>query len=182
MMDTPPPDKLVHGPKEQDPRLQDLGFLVGHFQGEGKYLKGSRQFQKEVVGVWQAGGQFLSLCIRVAYPLKDGRVDVHDAFVVVGLNPANEQLEARAYTDSGGMIDYQLEVSGQEICFPDRPPGHQSPTKALRARKQRARKVLCPHESGFEERLEVDFGTGDYEPYSRIIMIKEADVVVSPQT
>jgi hypothetical protein len=80
------------------------------------------------------------------------------------------------------MIDYQLEVSGQEICFPDRPPGHQSPTKALRARKQRARKVLCPHESGFEERLEVDFGTGDYEPYSRIIMIKEADVVVSPQT
>ena len=187
MMDTPPPDKLVHGPKEQDPRLQRLGFLIGHFQGEGKYLKGSRQFQKDVVGAWQAGGQFLSLRMRVAYPLKDGRVDVHDAFVVVGFNPANKQLEARAYTDSGGMIDYQLEVVGQEIFFPDRPPGHQSQTKALRARKQRARKqraskVLCPHENGFEERLEVDFGTGDYEPYSRIIMIKEESAVASPQT
>lgn len=177
MMDTPPPDKLVHGPKEQDLRLQRLGFLVGHFQGEGKYLKGSRQFQKDVAGAWQAGGQFLSLRMRVAYPLKDGRVDVHDAFVIVGLNPANKQLEARAYTDSGGMIDYQLEVAGQEICFPDRPPRHQSKTKALRARK-----VLCPHERGFEERLEVDFGTGDYEPYSRIIMIKEADAVVSSET
>ena len=181
-MDTPPPDKLVHRPKEQDPRLQDLGFLVGHFQGEGKYLKGSRQFQKDVDGAWQAGGQFLSLRMRVAYPLKDGRVDVHDAFVVVGLNPANKQLEARAYTDSGGMIDYRLEVAGQEICFPDRPPGHQSKTKALQAHEVRARKVLCPHENGFEERLEVDFGTGDYELYSRIIMIKEEDAVISPQT
>ena len=185
MMDTPPPDKLVHGPKEQDPRLQRLGFLVGHFQGEGQYLKGSRQFQKDVVGAWQAGGQFLSLRMRVTYPLQlelDGRLDVHDAFVVVGINPANKQLEARAYTDGGGMIDYQLEVSGPEIYFPDRLPGHQSQTKALRARKQRARKVLCPHENGFEERLEVDFGTGDYEPYSRIIMIKEEDAVARPQT
>jgi len=177
MMDTPPPEKLVHGPKEQDPRLQDLGFLVGHFQGEGKYLKGSRQFQKDVDGAWQAGGQFLSLRMSVAYPLKDGQVDVHDAFVVVGLNPANKQLEARAYTDSGGKIDYQLEVAGQGICFSDRPPGHQSKMKTLRARK-----VLCPHENGFEERLEVDFGTGDYELYSHIIMIKEEDAVISPQT
>ena len=177
MMDTPPPDKLVHSPKEQDPRLQRLEFLVGHFQGEGKYLKGDRRFQKDVDGAWQAGGRFLSLRMRVAYPLKDGRVDVHDAFVVVGLNPANKQPEARAYTDSGGMIDYHLEFKGQEIFFPDRPPGHQSKTKALRARK-----VLCPHENGFEERLEVDFGTGDYELYSHIIMIKEEDAVISPQT
>ena len=177
MMDTPLPDKLVHGPKEQDPRLQRLWFLVGHFQGKGQYLKGSRQFQKDVVGAWQAGGQFLSLRMRVAYPLKDGRVDIHDAFVVVGLNSASKQLEARAYTDSGRMIDYQLEVVGQEICFPDRPPGHQSKTQALRARK-----VLCPHENGFEERLEVDFGTGDYEPYSHIIMIKEEGAVASPQS
>ena len=177
MMDTPPPDKLVHSPKEQDPRLQRLEFLVGHFQGEGKYLKGGRRFQKDVDGAWQAGGRFLSLRMSVAYPLKDGQVDVHDAFVVVGLNPANKQLEARAYTDSGGKIDYQLEVAGQGICFSDRPLGHQSKMKTLRARK-----VLCPHENGFEERLEVDFGTGDYELYSHIIMIKEEDAVISPQT
>ncbi len=166
LLDPLPSDKLVHPPKEQPPLLQQLEFLVGRFQGDGSYSKGSRQFHKDMVGAWEAGGQFLSLRMRVVYPLKDGLLDLHEACVMVGCNATSQQLEARAYTDGGGLLDYELSYDGHSLSFPDRPPGHQSEAKPAR----RARKILSPHETGFEERLEVDFGTGEFEPYALVLM------------
>lgn len=159
-------DKLAHPPKPPPPLLQQLEFLVGRFHGDGSYSKGGRRFHKQVVGAWEAGGQFLSLRMRVVYPLKDGLLDVHDACVMLGLNATRHQLEARAYTDGGGLIDYELSWDGQRLAFPDRPPGHQ-PTA------HRARKILSPHESGFAEQLEVDFGTGAFEPYALVMMQRQ---------
>ena len=161
-----PSDKLAHPPKPPPPLLQQLEFLVGRFHGDGSYSKGGRRFHKQVVGAWEAGGQFLSLRMRVVYPLKDGLLDVHDACVMLGLNATRHQLEARAYTDGGGLIDYELSWDGQRLAFPDRPPGHQ-PTA------HRARKILSPHESGFAEQLEVDFGTGAFEPYALVMMQRQ---------
>lgn len=161
-----PSDKLVHPPTPPPPLLQQLEFLVGRFHGDGSYAKGGRPFHKQMVGAWEAGGQFLSLRMRVVYPLKDGRLDVHEACVMLGCNATGRQLEARAYTDGGGLIDYQPRYDGQHLSFPDRPPGHQPTAK-------RARKILSPHEDGFAERLEVDFGTGAFEPYALIVMRRQ---------
>lgn len=166
MLDPLPSEKLAHPPKPQPQLLQKLEFLVGRFHGDGSYAKGRRRFHKQVVGVWEAGGQFLSLRMRVVYPLKDALLDVHEACVMLGCNATSQQLEARAYTDGGGLIDYQLSYDGQSLSFPDRPPGHQPKAK-------RARKILSPHESGFEERLEVDFGAGTFEPYSLVMMQRQ---------
>ena len=166
MLDPLPSDKLVHPPKPPPPLLRPLAFLVGRFRGDGSYTKDGRLFHKQMVGAWEAGGQFLSLRMRVVYPLKDGRLDVHDACVMLGFSATNDRLEAHAYTDGGGLIDYALTWDGHALSFPDRPPGHQPGAK-------RARKILSPHESGFEERLEVDSGTGAFEPYSRIIMQRQ---------
>ncbi len=164
--DPPPSDKLVHPPKAQPRLLQKLEFLVGHFHGDGSYAKDSQRFHKAAVGAWEAGGQFLSLRMRVVYPLKDDLLDVHEACVMLGCNATRHQLEARVYTDGGGLIDYQLAWDGQSLSFPDRPPGHQPTAK-------RARKILSPSESGFAERLEVDFGTGAFEPYSLVMMQRQ---------
>ncbi len=165
-MDPLPSDKLVHPPKPHPRLLQRLEFLVGRFQGEGSYSKGSRRFHKDVVGAWEAGGQFLSLRMRVVYPFKDGLLDVHEACVMVGFHATSQQLEARAYTDGGGLVDYELTYDGHSLSFPDRPPEHQSHAK-------RARKILSPHETGFEERLEVDYGTGAFEPYALVLMQRQ---------
>ena len=163
LLDPLPSDKLAHPPKPQPRLLQQLEFLVGHFQGDGSYAKGGRRFHKEAVGAWEASGQFLSLRMRVVYPLKDGLLDVHEACVMLGLNATSHQLEARVYTDGGGVVDYELAHDGRSLSFPDRPPRHQSHAK-------RARKILSPCETGFEERLEVDFGTGEFEAYSLVLM------------
>ena len=165
LLETLPPDKLAHPPHEQPPLLQPLDFLAGRFQGDGTYTKGNRSFRKDVIGAWEAGGQFLSLRMRVIYPLKNGLLDVHEACVMLGCNTTSQQLEARVYTDGGGQVDYQIEWDGQNLSFPDRPPGHQ-PTA------RRARKILRPCDNGFEERLEVDFGTGEFEPYSSVVMLR----------
>ena len=166
LLDPLPFDKLAHPPKPPPSPLQKLEFLVGRFRGDGSYTKGGRRFHKQLVGTWEAGGQFLSLRMRVVYPLKDGLLDVHEACVMLGVNATSHQLEARAYTDGGGLVDYQLSYDGQSLSFPDRPPGHQPKAK-------RARKILSPHESGFAERLEVDFGTGTFEPYSLVVMQRQ---------
>ena len=166
LLDPLPSDKLAHPPKPPPQLLRKLVFLVGRFHGDGSYAKGGRRFHKQMVGAWEAGGQFLSLRMRVVYPLKDERLDVHDACVMLGYHAASQQLEARAYTDGGGLVDYQLIYDGQSLSFPDRPPGHQPEAK-------RARKILSPHESGFAERLEVDFGTGAFESYSLIMMQRQ---------
>ena len=166
MLDPLPSDKLVHPPKPPPPLLQKLEFLVGRFRGDGSDTKGGRRFHKQMVGAWEVGGQFLSLRMRVVYPLKNGLLDLHDACVMLGFHTGNDQLEAHAYTDGGGLIDYQLTWDGQSLSFPDRPPGHQPTAK-------RARKILSPGESGFAERLEVDFGTGAFEPYSLVMMRRQ---------
>lgn len=166
LLDSLPSDKLAHPPKPQPQLLRKLEFIVGRFHGAGSYAKGGRRFHKQAVGAWEAGGQFLSLRMRVVYPLKDGLLDVHDACVMLGVNAISHQLEARAYTDGGGLIDYQLSYDGQSLSFSDRPPGHQPKAK-------RARKILSPCESGFAERLEVDFGTGTFEPYSLVMMQRQ---------
>ena len=166
LLDPLPSDKFAHPPKPPPPLLRKLEFLVGRFHGDGSYAKGGRPFHKQMVGTWEAGGQFLSLRMRVVYPLKDGLLDVHEACVMLGFNTSNHHLEARAYTDGGGLIDYQPSCDGQSLSFPDRPPGHQPKSK-------RARKILSPYESGFTERLEVDFGTGAFEPYSLVMMQRQ---------
>ena len=161
-----PSDTLAHPPRPHPQLLQKVAFLVGVFQGEGSYSKGGRRFHKQMVGAWEAGGQFLSLRMRVVYPLKDGLLDVHEACVMLGVNASGQQLEARAYTDGGGLIDYEPTWDGPSLSFPDRPPGHQP-------KAQRARKILSPHENGFAERLEVDFGTGAFESYSLLLMQRQ---------
>jgi hypothetical protein len=153
----------VHAPKRPSVLVQRLQFLLGQFRGEGQYVSGTVRFQKEMVGSLEAGGRFISLRMGVTYPLADGKKDIHEALVMVGVNPATDQLEGRAYTDGGFVHDYQLELQEDAVLFADRPPRHV-------VGATRARKMLRPTDEGFEERLEVDRGTGHFEPYSVIHM------------
>lgn len=153
------PTNPVHAQSGPDECLRPLAFLVGHFYGHGHYTGRSGSFQKEVIGGWEAGGRFLSLRIGVNYPLADGRNDCHQALVIVGVNPTSRALESRAYTDSGLVFEHPIELDGETVRFPDRPPGHG-------ADHGRARKVLCPTAAGYEERLEVERLDGRFEAYS----------------
>lgn len=139
--------------------LQPLAFLLGHFYGEGHYVRRSGSFQKEVTGVWEAGGRFISLRMGVNYPLADGRNDCHQALVIIGADPKTQAIESRAYTDGGFIFEHPMELHNGTIRFPDRPPGHGSTDR-------RARKVLCPTEEGYEERLELEQENGEFEAYS----------------
>ena len=154
----------AHPFKETPRLLRKLDFLIGRFAGEGGYAHGGRSFHKSVTGTWEAGGQFLNLRMRVAYPLADGKLDVHEACVMVGV--ADDRLRAQVYTDAGGRHDVTLDMSGREVSFPDRPPGHSDTTR-------RARKILKPADDGFEELLEVDTEAGTFETYSRIVLRKQ---------
>ena len=69
------------------------------------------------------------------------------------------------------MREYLVERHEQMLQFADEPPGH-------RDRWKRARKILRPTVDGFEERLEVDDGSG-YVPYYVIPMQKVNDAVPS---
>lgn len=138
-------------------------FLLGHFYGEGHYVGRPGSFQKEVTGVWEAGGQFIGLRMAVNYPLKDGRNDRHQALVLIGLNPTTRQIESWAYTDGGMIHEYPLELDQGTVRFPDRPPRHD-------VGGRRARKVLSPTEDGYEERLEVEQADGQFGVYSVLLM------------
>lgn len=152
-------------PFKDTPRLlQRLDFLVGRFAGEGRYAHGGRPFHKRVTGAWAAGGQFLSLCMRVAYTLADGKLDVHEACVMVGVE--DDCLRAQVYADAGGRHDVTLDLDGNEVSFPDRPPGHGDTPR-------RARKILRPADAGFEELLQVDTDAGTFETYSRIVLRRQ---------
>ena len=152
-------------PFKDTPRLlQRLDFLVGRFAGEGRYAHGGGSFHKRVTGTWEAGGQFLNLRMQVAYPLADGKLDVHEACVMVGVE--DDCLRAQVYTDAGGRHDVTLDLDGNEVSFPDRPPGHGDTPR-------RARKILRPADGGFEELLQVDTDTGTFETYSRILLRKQ---------
>jgi hypothetical protein len=142
--------------------LRKLQFLLGHFQGEGKEVTRPEPFQKELVGSWEAGGRCIALRMGVTYTLADGRKDTHNAFVAIGVNPQTEGIEARAYTDGGGVHDFHLQLDGDAVMFDERPDAHYA--------ARRARKVLRPTAYGFEERLEVDQGEGHFTTHFVITM------------
>jgi len=142
----------VHDHEKPSAHMKPLEFLLGHFRGEGRYTMADFAFHKEVFGSFEAGGRFLALRMDAAYPLADGRKDVHKALVIVGSQPTG-QISAHAYTDGGLIREYAIEQRDQTLEFADAPPGHASQWK-------RARKILRPTAEGFEERLEVDPGDG----------------------
>jgi len=152
----------VHEHEHGSVPLQKLHYLLGHFQGEGKEVTRPQPFHKELVGSWEAGGRCITLRMGVTYALSDGRKDTHNAFVAIGVNPETEDIEARAYTDGGGVHDFQLQLDGDALMFTERPDVHHA--------AQRARKILRPTASGFEERLEVDQGEGRFETHYVIAM------------
>jgi len=133
--------------------LRPLTFLLGRFRGVGRYSHDSYTFQKEVVGSYEAGGRFIALRMDASYPTADGGKDVHKALVIVGAEPASGTIRGRAYTDGGVTREYQVEREDRTLNFADAPPDHST-------HWTRARKILEPTADGFEERLEVDEGTG----------------------
>jgi hypothetical protein len=78
------------------------------------------------------------------------------------VNPQTEAIEARAYTDGGGIHDFHLQLDGDAVMFDERPDAHHA--------ARRARKILRPTAYGFEERLEVDQGEGRFETHFVIAM------------
>ena len=144
--------------------LQKLKFFIGRFRGDVESTDGGENFHKEAVGAWEVNGRFLGFRMAVAYPLPDGRKDIHTAFVMIGVDAESGDFNARVYTDGGGMHDYHLEVDGDEVTFSDRVETHH------RVKPTRARKVFSPTPYGFDERLEFDRGSGEFELYYRIPM------------
>lgn len=153
----------VHDHEHGSVVLQPLRFLLGRFQGTGEEIVRPMAFQKEMLGSLEAGGRCLALRMGVTYPLANGQKDTHNAFVTIGVNPDTEAIEARAYTDGGAIHAFQLQVEGDTVSFAERPPAHTDGA-------QHARKVLRPTPEGFEERVEVDYGSGMYETYSVLHM------------
>ncbi|MDA2916054.1 (2Fe-2S) ferredoxin domain-containing protein, partial [Nitrospinae bacterium AH_259_B05_G02_I21] len=153
----------VHDHEKPSPALTKLDYLLGHFHGEGTWANRPGGFLKEVIGAWEAGGRFLSLRMAATYPLQDGKKDAHQALVILGVNPSDGQIEARAYTDGGRFHDYHLTLDGDQVIFADRPPGHGTQAK-------RARKILRPTLEGYQERLEIDTGEGLFEPYYEVTL------------
>jgi hypothetical protein len=155
---------LVHDPEERRQALQPLRFLLGSFRGEGHYVNRSGSFEKEVTGSWEAGGRFLGVRMSVVYLLTDGRKDIHDALVLIGPPSENGLFVAHAYTDGGTIVEYCLAYKEGILSFADRPPNEPGLQVA------RARKCFTPTVDGFEERLDIDRGNGQFEPYSVITM------------
>lgn len=151
-----------HPHQELGAHLRALSFLLGRFRGEGRYCMRSYTFQKELVGTFEAGGRYIALRMDASYPTAGGGKDVHKALVVVGAEPSSGTITGRAFTDGGLTHDYTIEQREQCLNFADAPPDH---SRAW----TRARKVLQPTKDGFEERLEVDDGTG-FKTYYAISM------------
>ena len=150
----------VHDHAKMGAHLQPL-----EFRGEGKYAMTPYSFKKEVMGTIEADGRFIALRMDVAYPLVDGRDDVHKALVVAGAEPLSGKIAAHAYTDGGLVHEYAVENRKTWLEFEDQPPEHEK-------RWTRARKILQPTKNGFEERLDGDPGGGNFIPYYVIAMRK----------
>ena len=129
-------------------------------------MTGRSAFLKELMGTWEAVGHCLALRMGVTYQLTNGLKDTHTAFVAIGANPTTDHIEARAYTDGGNMHDFHLRFEGDALMFDDNAPGHLGTA--------RARKILRPTAYGFEERLEVARGSGQFEPHYVIAMHRVA--------
>jgi hypothetical protein len=78
---------------------------------------------------------------------------------MIGVHPDTGDITARVYTDGGAMHDYHLEIVEDAVLFADRPEAHHNVSA------KRARKILRPTAYGFEECLELDPGSGQFEPY-----------------
>ena len=101
----------------------------------------------------------------VNYRMPDGRNDCHQTLVIIGADPKTQALESRAYTDGGFVFEHPIELDNGILWFPDRLPGHDKTDG-------RARKVLCPTEGGYEERLELEQDNGKFEVYSVLPMLQ----------
>ena|ERR1044071_2366945 len=82
----------------------------------------------------------------------------------VGAESLSGVIVAHACTNGGVVREYRVERSERNLQFADEPPGHRDHWK-------RARKILQPTADGFEERLEVDDGSG-YVTYYAVSMQK----------
>ena len=153
----------VHDHGKPSAHLKSLEYLLGHLRGEGRYAMTAYNFQKEVIGSFEAGSRFIALRMDASYPLADGRKDVHKALVILGSETSSGEITAHAYTDGGIVRRYEVRSDQGVLCFADQPPGHTGKWK-------RARKILNPTREGFEERLEVDGGDGSFVPYYVICM------------
>jgi hypothetical protein len=142
--------------------LRPLNFLLGRFRGEGNHCMSPYTFQKELVGTYEAGGRFVALRMDARYPTAGGGQDVHKALVIVGADPSSGAITGRAFTDGGLVHEYAVEQRERSLSFADARPDHSQTWT-------RARKVLQPTDAGFEERLEVDDGTG-FKTYYAVSM------------
>ncbi len=148
----------------QDVHLKSLQFLVGHFKGQGRFIDFDKTFDKEIIGAWELGG-FLSIRMTATYPMQNGRQDTHRVMVILGKDPAEAHISARAYTDHGMTIDFTIQQNGSELEFEDTPPGRFG-------KKARARKRIYPVNDGLKEVLEIDRGDGEFKPYYEVIFAK----------
>ena len=158
----------AHDGGQFSPALREFQYLVGRFKGEGVYLEKSGGFHKELASSWEAGGRFISMRMSAAYPLDESGVDVHHAFVVLGMNAESECFEGRAYTDGGLIHEYSMERDGGNLIFTDRVPGHAPCSQGPVA--TRARKIIRPTAEGFEEILEIAEASGPWRPYYHVRM------------
>lgn len=147
----------AHDHEKPSAALEQVRYLVGHFEGDVHLPNERRSMRKEVIGSWEAGGRFLALRMGVTYHREHGRSDRHQALVLLGPDWERGGLLAHAYTDAAAMHAFQVEVEQGALSFPDRVP------HAVHAVS--ARKVLVADREGFVERVEFDRGLGLFETY-----------------
>ena len=159
----------VHQPEKPSAALEQVRFLLGHFEGTVELPLEQRSIQKEVVGSWEAGGRFLSLRMAATYRRATGEWDRHQAFIILGPDEETGALVSRAYTDGGMIHEFDIIIEERRLMFADRVPHHVSAVAA--------RKVLTPTARGYEETLELDRGLGIFEPYYSIPIQRKARAV-----
>lgn len=151
-----------HASEKPSPALLPLQFLIGHFEGMVELPEEQRSIRKEVTGSWEVGGRFISLRMAATYQRLDTPSDRHHALVMVGVDGEEGGFLARAYTDSGMIQDFHVEMDGRHVWFADRVPHGVDATAA--------RKVLAPAGHGYDESLELDRGSGFGDAYYTLPM------------
>ncbi len=155
-----------HASEKPCPALLPLRFLIGRFEGKVDLSEERRSIQKEVMGSWEVGGRFIALRMAARYRRQGDARDQHHALVLVGSEGEVGGFDARVYTDAGGIQDFHVEMEGRRLWFADRVPHGVAATAA--------RKVLAPTTDGYDESLELGYGTGPFVPYYTIPMRRTA--------